>query len=168
MGASTIDFDAVYDDAMIEDAAKVFVRRQFRKYGWLLVLACIINIVGFALFVALGGRGGLAVAVGIIAAVGPLYFPWAYNRLHHKLAASMKRALNPTARVSISSSTFTLSAKGQSFTRQWAHLKEVIETADYFLIVVNHIAFTFVPKKSAPEDALQLMHDLSRGSSRGA
>src|SRR5206468_1865294 len=96
-------------------------------------------------------------AIGVIAALGPVYFPWEYFRLPRTLAAPMKQVLKPRARVSVSPSSFTLSAKGRSFTRRWTELKAILECPDYFLFVVGTLAFTFVPKKDAPQEAQQLI-----------
>ena len=156
-------FDARYDDAIIDDAAKTFVRRLFRKYLWLLVGACAMNIMGFVLVLVLLGSGTLmTVTIGILAALGPLYFPWEYVRLPKTLAAPMKQALEPTTRVSVSSSNFTLSAQGRPFTRRWKDLKAILEYPDYYLFVVAFLVFTFIPKRDVPQDAHELIQEAAR------
>lgn len=39
----TFDFDAEYNDALIDGAAKTFVHRLLKKYLWLLVAACVMT-----------------------------------------------------------------------------------------------------------------------------
>src|SRR6266705_2268621 len=163
MPNSALEFDAVYDDSLIDSAAKAFVHRLFKKYLWVLVAACLLNIVGFIFVLIFPGSGTLmTAAIGILAALGPLYFPWAYFRFPGKFAAPMKRVLKPAARVSVSSSGFSLSAHGRSFTREWTKLKEILEFPEYFLLVIAPMAFTFIPKKDVPLEAQQLIRDASR------
>jgi hypothetical protein len=158
----TFDFDAEYSDALIDDAARTFVRRLFRKYLWLLVGACIMNIIGFAAVVALLRTvDWMTVAIGVVAVLGPVYFPWQYFRLPAELAAPMKRVLVPSARVSVTPSSLTLSAKGRTFTRRWTDLKAIVECPDYFLLVVGLLAFTFVPRKHMPLEAQQVVREAS-------
>src|SRR5712692_2141721 len=160
MAERTFDFDAEYSDALIDDAARTFVHRLFRKYVWLLAAACVINVVGFvAVLVLPDSSGWITIAIGLLAALGPVYFPWAYFRLPRELAAPMKRVLIPSTRVSIASSAFTLSAKGRSITRRWANLKEIFEHPDYFLFVAGILVFTFVPKGNMPPEAQQLIRE---------
>jgi hypothetical protein len=156
----TFDFDAEYSDVLIDNAARSFVHRLSRKYLWLLVAACIMNIVGFvAVLVLPGSSGWMTIAVGLLAALGPVYFPWRYYRLPGQLGAPMKQVLVPTARVSVTPSTFTLSAKGRSYTSRWTDLKAIEEYPDYFLFVVGLLAFTFFPRKDMPLEAQQLIRE---------
>jgi hypothetical protein len=159
MPERTFEFDAEYSDAQIDDAARTFVYQLFRKYLWLLVAACIFNIIGFATVVLLnpGGIDWMTIAIGIVAALGPVYFPWRYFRLPRQLGTQMKQVLVPAARISVAPENFALSAKGRSFTTRWTDLKEIVECPDYFLFVVGFIAFTFVPKKGMPVEAQQLI-----------
>jgi hypothetical protein len=130
----------------------------FRKYRWLLVAACILNIVGFvAVLVLPGSSGWMTIAIGLLAALGPVYFPWQYFRLPRQLGAPMKQVLVPGARVSVTPSTFTLSPKGRSFTSRWSDLKAIEECPDYFLFVVGILAF--VPRKDIPLEAQQLIRE---------
>lgn len=160
MPARTFDFDAEYSDTLIDDAAQTFVHRLFRRYLWLLVAACIMNIVGFvAVLVLPGSSGWMTVAIGLLAALGPVYFPWQYFRLPRQLGAPMKQVLVPSAHVSVTPSTFTLSAKGRSFTRRWTDLRAISECPDYFLLVVGLLAFTFLPRKHMPLEAQQVVRE---------
>jgi len=158
MNERAIDFRAEYSNALIDDAAKAFVHRLFRKYLWLLVAACVMNIVGFVAVLVLGGTSTwMIVAIGALAALGPIYFPWQYYRLPGELSVRMKETLVPNAEVSIGLSTFTLSAKGRSFTCHLKGLKEIVELQDYFLFVVGLLAFAFIPKRGMPPDAQQMI-----------
>jgi hypothetical protein len=160
MSDRTFDVDAEYSDALIDDAARSFVHRLFRKYLWLLVAACVMNIVGFvAVLVLSGGSGWMTIAIGVLAALGPVYFPWQYYRLPRALGAPMKQVLVPSARVSVTQSTFTLSAKGRSYTSRWTDLKAIEEYPDYFLFAVGLLVFTFVPRKDMPMEAQQLIRE---------
>lgn len=165
MNESSVDFDAEYSSTLIDDAARAFVDRLFRKYLWLLVAACVINIVGFvAVLVLPGSATWMIVAIGALAALGPLYFPWQYYRLPGELSARMKEVLVPNARVSVVPSGFTLAAKGRSATCKWTDLKAIVERPEYFLFVVGLLAFTFIPKRDMPLDAQQLIRDAAARS----
>lgn len=158
MSERAIDFRAEYSTALIDDAAKAFVHRLFRKHLWLLVAACVMNIIGFAAVLVLGGTSiWMVVAIGAFAALGPIYFAWQYRRLPGKLSVRMKETLVPFAEVSIGPSSFTLSAKGRSITCQLRDLKEIAELQDYFLFVVGLLVFTFIPKRDVPPDAQQMI-----------
>src|SRR5437588_11147572 len=101
MPERAFDFQVEYNDALIDGAAKTFVHRLFRKYLWLLVAACVMNVVGFVAVLILPGSTNLmTIGIGVLAALGPLYFPWEYFRLPRTLAAPMKQVLKPSARVS--------------------------------------------------------------------
>lgn len=158
MNERAIDFRAEYTVELIDDAAKTFVHRLFRKYLRLLVAACVIDIVGFLAVLVLGGVSAwMVVAIGALAALGPIYFPWQYYRLPEQLSARMKETLVPNAAVSIGPFTFMLSAKDGSFTCHFKNLKEIAELQGYFLFVVGILAFTFIPKKDMPPDAQQMI-----------
>ena len=161
MPERTFEFDAEYSDAIIDNAAKTFVHRLFRKYLWVLVGASISNIIGFVTVVLLdhGSIDWMTIAIGIVAALGPVYFPWRYFRMPGQLGTPMKQVLVPGARISVAPENFALSAKGRSFTTRWTDLKAIVEYPDYFLFVVGLLAFTFVPKKDMPVEAQQLIRD---------
>jgi len=160
MNERPVEFSAEYTVSLIDDAAKTFVRQLFRKYLWLLVFACIMNIVGFvAVLVLPGASTWMIIAIGALAVLGPVFFPWRYHRLPGELGARMKDVLVPNAQVSVTPSTFTLAAKGRSFTSRWADLRAITEHRDYFLFVVGLLAFTFIPKGNMPAEAQQLIRE---------
>ena len=165
MTEGAVNFSAEYSVTLIDDAAKAFVHQLFRRYLWLLVFACVMNIVGFvAVLVLPGASTWMIIVIGALAALGPLYFPWRYYRLPRELSAPMKEVLVPNAQVSIAPSTFTLAAKGRSFTSHWTDLKAITEYGDYFIFVVGLLAFTFIPKRNMPPDAQQLIRDAAAKS----
>src|SRR5262249_57178465 len=165
MSERAIDFRAEYSIELIDDAAKAFVHRLFRSYLWLLVAACVLNIVGFVAVLVRGGVSTwMTVAIGALAALGPIYFPWQYYRLPGELSVRMKEALVPNAEVSVGPSTFMLSAKGRSFTCHFKDLKEIAELQGYFLFVVGLLAFTFIPKRDMPPDAQQMIRQAASAS----
>ena len=165
----SFEFQASYDDAMIEEAARAFMHRLRKKYGTLLFVACVVNIIGFVLVLVLPGSGlSLTVLVGLIAALGPIYFPWAYHRFPQKFATNMKKGLKPAVQVSLNSSSLGMSANGQSFTKPWTDFKEILEFADYFMFVLNPLAFTFVPKKDTPVAAQQLIRETAHFNASAA
>lgn len=155
-------FDAIYDDLIIDDAANAFVQLQWRKYRALLVAACVVNVIGFIVVLLLpGGSVPMTVAIGTLAALGPVYFTWRYRRLPSQLAAPMKRGLKPVASVRIEPSGFSMSAKGHSVTIRWSSLRAIREYPDYFLFVVTLLSFTFIPKKAMSLEAQQLVREVS-------
>jgi hypothetical protein len=156
----TVTFRAEYSSSLIDAAAKAFVHQLFRKYFWLLVAACLMNIVGFvAVLVLPGASTWMIVTIGALAALGPVYFPWRYYRLPGQLGVRMKEALVPHAEVSVTPLTFTLAPKGRSFTCPWTDLKEIVEHRDYFLFVVGLLAFTFIPRRHMPIEAQQMIRE---------
>lgn len=167
MVTPTFDFDAQYTDALIDDAARTFVHRLFGKYLWVLVSASIVNIVGFVVVVILGDPNDWQiVAIGFIAALGPVYFPLRYVRMPKQFGASMKKVLVPSARVSITPTIFTLSAKDRSFTTRWTELKAIEEYPDYFMFVVGLLAFTFVPRRGMPKEMETIIREVAQSLTR--
>lgn len=157
-----VEFDAAYDDAIIDDAAKTFVRRLFKRYLGMLAAACLLNVVGFIVVLTLPGNGELVTsAIGLLAVLGPVFLVLMHLRFPRKLAAALKQGLKPAVHVSVSSSSFSMLAKDRSFTKQWTDLKAILKRPDYFLRVVAPLAFTFIPKKDVPLAAHQLIREAS-------
>ena len=156
------DFDVTYDDAIIYDAAKTFVRRLFRKYLVLLLAVCSLCVGGFVAVLALPDSGRLATsAFGLLAVLVPVFLLLMYFRFPGKLAAALKQGLKPSAHASVSPSSLSMSVKGRSFTKSWTDLQEILEFPDYFLFVLAPLVFTFIPKKDIPPAAQQLIREAS-------
>ena len=162
MTDQAFDFDAAYSDAIIDDAAKTFVRRLFKRYlGWL-VAVCFLNIAGFVTVLKLPGTGNLLISLtGLLAVLCPLFLLLMYIRFPGKLAAGLKRGMKPSAHVSVRPSGFSMWVTGRSLTKEWTDLQAILEFPDYFLLVVAPFAFTFIPKKDMPVAAQQLIREAS-------
>jgi hypothetical protein len=117
--------ELIYTDAVIEHAAKSFVQRFFKTtHGRLLMLACVINIAGFALgayFVR--DEWSMVFVVGLIAVLGPVYLAAIYFLFPRKFSASLKQGLKPSARVTITSSGFGVAARRRSYELLWSDVK---------------------------------------------
>ena len=153
----TVEFEAAYDDSTIDQAARAFYHHQFMKYRWIIVFACIVNIIGFAAVWYFGVRGWMLLSSGLIAAVGPIYFPWAYFHLPKSAAAQLRARLKPSARVTVSPSNLTMSTKTGRGAVPWASFRELVELPDYFLLAISPYAFVAIPKKDAPEEAREII-----------
>jgi hypothetical protein len=71
MSERAVDFRAEYSIELIDDAAKAFVHRSFRKYLWPLVAACVVNVAGFVAILVLGGVSTwMLVPIGALAVLG--------------------------------------------------------------------------------------------------
>jgi hypothetical protein len=164
----SIQFDAFYDGALLESAARIAVHRWYRKHIGLFGSACAVNIIGFAVFLKFAG---FTVMVGPLAAVAfgpPIYFAWVYFQRPRKLAARLTRELAPSARVTVDTSGLVLSARSRAVTTGWGAFRDFVECPEYFLLFPSSIAVVVISKKGAPDEALRLVREAGKLYGRSA
>jgi len=163
MSAVPFEFEAPFTAEVIDHAATAFVRQYlFRKYGRWLVLACVVNAVGFFLALWLGANDPLVLAwVGAIVVLGPLYLVFVYVTYPGKFAARLKKLFLPSAHFSVSSESFGVRTSAGSATIPWSRVKSVLEFPSYLILVFSPFAFSVLPKAALPPEAYQILREKS-------
>ena len=163
MPGDDVDAEIEYTDRVIEQACGSFVRYFFStRYGRLLVLASVVNAVGFALAVHFGVKDKFMLfVVGMIAALGPIYLSSLYFLFPKRTSAVLKQHLKPRAKVTVSSSGFGIAANGRAIALPWADVKAIREFPDYFLLVLARLAFAVIPKHGLPDASQQTIRQVA-------
>lgn len=155
--------EIAYTDTLIEQATQSFFRDFFSTtYGRVLMLACVVNVAGFVLIVAMGVRDRFMLfVIGMIAALGPLYLSIVYFYFPQKFSDVLKQRLQPAAKISLSSAGFGIAANGRAVTLPWSDVKRIREFPDYFILLTSRFAFTIIPKQGLPAASQQLLRQIS-------
>jgi amino acid transporter len=86
MSTAQISFDAAFSAGTMRHAARLFRDYQFKRYGLLLVVACLVNALGLFLAVSFGlPLGGTFWLVAFVVVIGPIWLAYKYflgPRLH--------------------------------------------------------------------------------------
>ena len=147
MHESQSAFAVEYSDDLVRQAAYAFRDYLFKRYGPLLVGACIVNAFGLWLALRFGAEAGFALAgVGFVVVLGPTWLLYQYFLSPKRYAVKLRRVLPPRSRVSLSAASLSLEMPGQAAVIPWSMVKAVVETGSLYLIVVSPFAFTFVPR----------------------
>jgi hypothetical protein len=159
MSTALVEFDVPFTAELIDDAATSFVRQYlFKRYGRWLMLACVINAIGFALAVWLGGNEPLVIAwLGVVALVGPAYLIFAYFFYPARFATRLKPRFLPTAHFSLSSEVFGIRTQAGIASLPWSRVKSVLHFPSYFILVLSPFAFCVLPKVGLPSEACEIL-----------
>ncbi len=165
--ANAIQFDVIYDDALLADAAATSVRVWFKRYGLLMGSACLVNMAGVAAFLWFVGFRFPLIAVPLIVlvgALGPLYYTWVYFVGPRAYARVLQRMLAGTSRLAVDESKVSITLKSGQLVRRWADLRNIVELPDYFLLLRRPMLIIAIPipKKGAPEEALQVVREAAK------
>ena len=168
MSDTYVNMEIVYTDAVLEQAATSFFHHFFvTAFGRALQIACVLNIAALGLIFYLGVRDRFMLfAVGLIAALGPVYLAVIYYVYPKKFATALKRVLQPTAHVTIDPTGFGIAAKGRRIELPWSDVKFVLEFPDYFVLGISQLAFAVIPKGSLPVASLQLVRNALKATCR--
>jgi hypothetical protein len=158
-----IAFTAEYTDELVQHAARSFRDYLFKRYGPLLIAACIVNALGLWLAHHFGAEVGVALlGVAFVVVLGPTWLLYEYLSIPSRYAVKLRRVLPPRSRVSLSVASVSLERQGQEAVLPWSLVKAVVETSAMFLLVVSPFAFTFVPRLGMPAAAYETLHARSR------
>ncbi len=163
MDESPIVFTAEYTDDLVQHAARSFRDYLFRRYGPLLIAACVINALGLGLALHLGAEASLALSgVVIVVVLGPTWLLYKYFSIPSQYAVKLRSALPTRGRVSLSAASVSLEVQGQEAVVPWSLVRAVVETSAVFLLVVSPFAVTFVPRVGLPAAAYETLRARSR------
>ena len=151
-------FNAAFTPALLDDAARVFVRRYLvGPYGALLVAATAIDIAGLSLALWLGATSVSVAPLGALVLLGAFYFIFTYFRLPLRISERMQRILVPTTGFSIDAERVVVTTAEKRALFEWSRIKSVLEFEPYFLLVLSPFAFLVVPKSSLPAEPATLL-----------
>ena len=163
MSTDLVAFDAQYSPAVIEQAALMFRDYRFRRYGRLLIGACIVNAVGFGFLLWLGAKPGPAfLFILFIVAGGPVWLAYEHFVFPGRLAGRLKRLLGQPMRVSIAKEFICFVLHGREVAIPWSAVQVVLEAQTVFLLMRSPFIFLFVPKAGLPVEAYGILHARSR------
>ena len=109
-----IVFTAEYTDELVQHAVRSFRDYLFKRYGPLLIAACIVNALGLWLAVHFGADAGVALlGVAFVVVLGPTWLLYKYFSIPSQYAAKLRRVLPPRSRVSLAAASVSLEVQGQ-------------------------------------------------------
>jgi hypothetical protein len=158
--SNALPVQVIYSREILVAAAQCFVKRYFRGWGRWLLVACVINPIGFAVALAFGASDTLTiVAGGIVVIVGPLYCTYLFTLFPRRYASRVAGALVPGTQFSFTPWNFEMMAKERVSRIPWARIKEVWECAGAFLLVLSQfgVVFIVVPKTNLPQSAHEIL-----------
>lgn len=139
----------------IRHAAYLFRDYQFKRYGPVLSIACIINLAAFLFALQAGDVDATLLTIaGVIAITGPVWLVYKYFLYPHLMVASLKSVFDSEVLVSLEADAFSFSRDGRESTIRWSDVKSILETDLIFMFVLSPVLFTFLPKSA-------LSHELS-------
>jgi hypothetical protein len=114
--------------------------------------ATVINFTGVAIGLWLGASPVFTSALGAFVVLTALYFVSVYILRPGRLAASMKRNLDPAVRLRVDSEgVLAIVGKGQMLV-EWSRVKSVLELESCFLLVLSPFSYLVVPKSGLPQE----------------
>lgn len=156
-------FDAQYTPALIEDATRVFRDYRFKRYGALLIAACVVNALAFGFVAWQRAASGLTLFwLVFIVAAGPTWLLYEYFLAPSRFAARLKRALPSSTRVSFGRQSVSFLFGAQAVSVPWSDIKAVVETGTLFLLVVSPFTFVLLPRAGIPPAGYRALHARSQ------
>jgi hypothetical protein len=148
-----IAFEAEYSPQLIDQASRAFRDYVFKRYGWWLAGACVVNACGLAILLSLGAQFDFVLApIVFIVILGPIWLLYKYFVTPARQAARLRRLLLPSVRASVNSGSLTLVVLNREITFPWSIVKAVVETPSLFLVVVSPFSFAFLPRSGLPSE----------------
>jgi hypothetical protein len=158
-------FDAQYPPELFDQAARSFRDYLFRRYGPLLVAACVVNAIGLAVVLWFGVKSVVVLAgLVFIVVLGPAWLLYEYFLAPSRYAARLKHALPLSNRVTITSESLALTVRDREAAIPWTTIKAIVETQALFLLVLSPFAFAFVPRSGLPVEAYDTLHSRAQAS----
>jgi YcxB-like protein len=160
MNDNAITFEATCSDDVAYAAAKTLVGRHLRRFvGWKLVIASIINAGAFAVAIALGVRGWVAIVMGLLIGASIIYWPFAYLFRPRKVARRVRNQYRSPVIVTADSARLQLTAQNRSVTLPWDDFREIAEYSGYFLLMRSASLGIVLPKQNMPPAAQELVRN---------
>jgi hypothetical protein len=154
-----VSFNVAYSREVVRQAAHAFRAYQVKRYGLLMVSACIINAVGLALAVRFGAEPGLVLnGVIFVVILGPSWLLYQYFLSPRLYEIKHQLILEPSGLVVVDPEAVHLPARRGIFVLRWSALSAVLETPAFFLLVLSPFSAYFVPRLGMPGPAYDVFH----------
>ena len=136
MATSAVSFDVVYSPEAAAQAAHAFREYRFKRYGLLMVGACVVNALGFLAALWLGAQPGAAYMLFVMAVVivGPIWLLYEHFVWPSRYVSRLLRLLPSPGRVSLTSESLSVETRKQDAVIQWSKIRRVLETSEAFLL----------------------------------
>jgi hypothetical protein len=164
MPTPALAFDVVYSPEIARRAAETFRNYRWKRYGPLMVIACIVNAIGLSVALWLGAQPGAAstLFVGFVVVLGPLWLLYEHFVWPSRYASKLVRVLPPSGRVSVARDSIFFTTRRRDAEIPWSKIKGVLETQSAFILVLSPFAFVFIPRAGLPLDAYGALHARSQ------
>ncbi len=164
MSTERVPFDAECSPALFDQAALMFRDYRFRRYGLLLIAACIVNAVGFGFLLWLGAKpsGPTFLLLVFLVVGGPLWLLYEHFVFPHRLAVRLQRLLGHPMRASVGKESVCFVLRGREVSIPWSKVRHVLESQTVFLLMLSPLTFIFLPKSGLPAEAYAIVHARSR------
>lgn len=153
---SPVTFDVVYSPDAATEAAARFRDYRFKRYGPLMIGACIVNGIGLFAVLWFGAKPGAPSTLFIwffvvLSPIWLLYEHFVWPRLY---MAKLLRLLPSPGRVSVSAESISVMTRRRDAVLPWSRIKTVLETPSTFLLVLSPpFGFLFIPRAALPAEA---------------
>jgi hypothetical protein len=159
MSAATASFDATYSFDSFRQAGRAFRDYQFKRYGPLMIAACVINALGFAIALWLGAKFDLAMYfITFVVVISPVWLLYEYVLGPRMYELKLKMVLAASGRVTVGPEAVSLPGQRGEIIFPWSMIKVVVERPDFFLLVLSPFSSYFVPRAGMPAMAYEVLH----------
>ena len=154
MSTLATTFEVKYSPESAVDAASRFQDDRFKRYGRLMIAACIINAIGVSAAIWLGARlealSTLFLIVVVI--VGPAWLLYERYVWPQRYASKLLRVLPATGRISISDESISIATVRGDAVIPWSRIGRVLEAQSAFVLVLTPFSFLFIPATDLPAE----------------
>jgi len=159
----SLTFEVVYSPEIAKRAAETFRNYRWKRYGLLMVTACIVNAIGLTVALWLGAQLSATATFFIVfvVAVGPLWLLYEQFVWPARYASRLVRVLPPSGRVSVGADAISVATRAKDAEIPWSKITKVLETQSAFILVLSPFHFVFVPRAGLPIEADGILHGKS-------
>jgi YcxB-like protein len=159
MSRATSSFDAQYSGDAPRRAGEAFRDYQFKRYGLLMIAACVINAVALAFVLWSGAKLGTVLYFLIfVVVIGPIFLVKEYFVGPRIYEIKAKHILATSGRVTVGPESITLPGQRGEISFPWSIIKVVVERPNFFLLVLSPFSSYFVPRQGMPAEVYDLLH----------
>ncbi len=156
---ATMPFGTNLSPEHVDEAVLLFRDYRARRYGLLLVGACVANALGFGLaFWLIPEPSAVLIPPALIAFLGPVWLCDEYFWRPARRAARIRRSLPPSVQVTLDATRIALIVEGKEASVRWQVVKAVIEGKGVCLLVLSPFTFLFFPSAALTQQARETLH----------
>jgi hypothetical protein len=166
MDDASLSYEAVYSPVALRQAGYAFRDYQFKRYGQVLIAACVLNAAALAYAFWLGAdRGAPLLIVAALVVLGPVWLLYKYFVGPRTYAMKLRLVLASTGQVAVSRDSIALPGRStEAVVFPWSMVKVVLEQQSHFLLVLSPFSSYFVPRPGMPVAAYDILHSKSARS----